>query len=268
MVTTDPNQYFPVLRSSDVLSPSRDPNTRALFESASRLAAERTPILILGEPGSGRGLLARFIHQRGPVPDSPFVELDCGGLETLHFVENGSRGTVYLRDVERLLPALQEQLAELLREKRLALRIVVGGSPDLIARSDAGQFPQSLADAFASSCLRVPSLRQRSVDLPDLVERLIHRRGASLRIGEAVMGYLVEYDWPGNIGELEQVVERMCERSDGGVASADDLPPQIRWFPGRFASTASAEQQLHPLREEFQLRLIADALKRTHRRAR
>lgn len=82
------------------------------------------------------------------------------------------------------------------------------------------------------------------------------------------MGYLVEYDWPGNIGELEQVVERMCERSDGGVASADDLPPQIRWFPGRFASTASAEQQLHPLREEFQLRLIADALKRTHRRAR
>ncbi len=268
MVTTDSGQYFPVLRSPDVLNPSRDPDTCAVFESARRLAPEWTPVLILGEPGSGRGLLARFIHQRGPVPDSPFVELDCGGLETLHFVENGSRGTVYLRDVEQLSPTLQEQLAGLLREKRLALRIVVGGSADLIARSAAGQFPQSLADVFASSCLRVPSLRQRSVDLPDLVERLIHRRGAALRIGEAVMGYLVEYDWPGNIGELEQVVERMCERSGGGVASADDLPPQIRWFPGRYASIASADEQFDPLREEFQLRLIAEALKRTHRRAR
>jgi len=83
------------------------------------------------------------------------------------------------------------------------------------------------------------------------------------------MGYLIDYDWPGNIAELDRSVGRLCQRARRDFVSADDLPPQIRWSPdrcGRRRPCSKGETGFNPLGEEFQLRLIADALRRTQRR--
>jgi DNA-binding NtrC family response regulator len=219
-------------------------------------------VLLLGEPGSGRGALARHLHERGPAPTSPFVELDCAGLESLHFVENAGGGTIFLREIENLAPRLQGALEHLLRLGAAQSRVVASAEPDLPARCDRGLFSKRLFDAFGESCLQLPPLRDRRLDVPDLVARFLAARRSSLRVGEGVMDHLVEYDWPGNVVELEQVVERLCARASAAAASPDDLPPQIRWFAGNGTNARRFDQGA----EEFQLRLIADALRRTHRR--
>lgn len=252
-------------RPDDTFLWSRHLATQAALGSARKLAKQATPVLLFGEPGSGRGRLARYLHDCGSVPGSPFVELDCAGLESLHFPENARGGAVFLREIGELSPALQDGLATLLAAGGARLRVLASAGPDLAARCDRGQFARRLYDVFGDSCLRVPALRERTVDVPDLVARLVAERRSSLRIGEAVMGYLVDYDWPGNFPELVRVIDRLCVCSSGPVASADDLPPQIRWFPGAVENGA-ASRPPDALGEEFQLQLIADALRRTHRR--
>jgi DNA-binding NtrC family response regulator len=119
--------------------------------------------------------------------------------------------------------------------------------------------------------LPVPPLRERPADIPGLVALFAddgrEGDGAGVALTEATMGYLLNYDWPGNVRELEQLIRRTRQSKGGGLVSVEDLPPQIRWFPGNRCdrrARAKGESGFNPLSEEFQFQLIADALRRTH----
>lgn len=251
---------------------SKDAATNLVFGAVPQLASQLVPVLILGEPGSGRGSIARALHRRGDCSKGQIFEVDCRDLDDLNCLRAPGRGTVYLREVEQLSPELQAELAAILGGAPRQPRVVVSGPPSLAAMSAEGCFSARLLELLSRASLHLPPLRDRSHDVPDLVAFALDRysleRGAPVRLAEAAMGYLIDYDWPGNIAELEQVVERLCEKADGDFASADQLPPQIRWFPGTPTRRARSKGEggFNPLAEEFQLQLIADALRRTQER--
>jgi DNA-binding NtrC family response regulator len=253
---------------------SRDAGVRAAFAGLADLAGLAAPALILGEQGSGRGAVARQIHRHWGDSAPSIVEVDCDELDSLELLETGDAGAVYLREIEGLDGRLQGDLAGLIRRGTARPRVLASGCDQLADMAARGRFDTALLAAFAPSWIRVPPLRARTIDIPDLVEFLLLRHGSGngatpLRLAEAAMGYLVDYDWPGNIAELEASARRLCERTRGDFVTADDLPPQIRWFPGargRRRACSKGEVGFNPLGEEFQLRLIADALRRTQRR--
>lgn len=253
---------------------SRDAGVRAAFAGLADLAGLAAPALILGEQGSGRGAVARQIRRYRGDSEAALAEVDCGELDSLEFLRTNDAGAVYLQEIEHLDGRLQSELAGLIRGAAVRPRILASGSDRIADSASRGRFDTELLAAFAPSWVRVPPLRARTVDIPDLVEFLLFRHGPDnratpLRLAEAAMGYLIDYDWPGNVAELEASVRRLYERARGDFVTADDLPPQIRWFPGsrgRRRACSKGEIGFNPLGEEFQLRLIADALRRTQRR--
>ncbi len=249
----------------------KNPTSKAVFEAARKLAPGRTSVLILGEQGSGRGVVARHLHERGDEPQAPFRVVSCAAMADLPAMEDG--GTIFLREIDRLRQDLQDPLSRILTESACGARIVASGSVNLSAKIGGGSFSPVLYGTVARAVIRVPPLRERAGDIPELVagflERLERRDGRSVRLAEAVMGYLLDYDWPGNVAELEHLIGRLFEGRSAGDLSAEDLPPQIRWFPGKRCdrpSRSKGEIGFNPLSEEFQIQLIADALRRTRAR--
>ncbi len=261
----------------DVVTVSADPEARLVLDALEHIDLARGPVLILGELGCGRGAIARRLHAAGRVDSGPMLEVDCCALDSLEMIRSAVRGTIFLREIQELSSELQEELQaelnDLVDRGGIGPRLVVSGSPGLAILSAAGAFSADLLRVLGSSSLHLPPLRDRSVDIPGLVGSMLERYSAEgdtpVSLAEAAMGYLLDYDWPGNIAELEQVVERLCAQAQGGFVSADQLPPQIRWFPRNRAGAGSrskSEVGFNPLAEEFQFRLIADALRRTQRR--
>ncbi len=245
-----------------------DPNMQRVFDVARRLARSDEPVLIVGEPGTGRSVVAKYLHDQGESPQSPFVALDCEAQENLVFLEAGGRGTAFLSGVEWLHLALQDLLAEHIEAGGTGLRIVCSAEADIQQMTDRGLFRERLYDLLtASSSVAVPPLRDHSVDIPTLLDGFLGQAGAGhLRLAEAAMGYLFSYDWPGNIGELEQLASRFADRVRSDIVTVDDLPPQIRWSPARSMERVAGSKDdvgLNPMSEEFQFRIIADALRRT-----
>ncbi len=267
-------EYFSTASTTDpAVTVSKDAEAALVFEALGAVAEQSGPVLVLGEPGTGRGAVARKIHRLSLLSDAPMIEFDCCDLDSLSCVRSSGRGLVFLREVDDLDRRMQAELADMLRSPLDGRRIVVSGSPGLAGMALQGAFSGVLLAAVSRTSLHVPPLRDRSIDVPDLVafmlERYCAEHGAPVRLAEAAMGYLIDYDWPGNIAELNHVVGRLCEAARGDFVSADDLPPQIRWFPGNRGpqgACSKGEVGFSPLAEEFQFRLIADALRRTQRR--
>lgn len=249
----------------------QDAKTRAVMDAVSELAVEPYATLILGEPGSGRGTIARQLHERGPLRLASFREMGCHGLASLESIVNAAVGTLFLRDIERLRADVQESLCAVIDDLSDGRRILASGPPDLGAAVSRGEFSPALYSSIGRGVLHVPPMRERPADIPALVAAFAGRPGESdtppLEVAESAMGYLLNYDWPGNVRELAQLIGGFRERNGGGVLSAEDLPPQIRWFSGNGGDRqvrSKAELGFNPLSEEFQFQLIADALRRTH----
>lgn len=152
-----------------------------------------------------------------------------------------------------------------------AIRVVASASPDLARQSEIGRFCPDLYEKLGGVGLHIPPLRSRPSDVPDLclwfLERAGRDAGDAAQFLDACLAYLIRYDWPGNVTELRQVMERVARRSGRSLLSAEHLPPQIRWFPGCTGPKvpdSAAAGGFNPLAEDFQIRLIADALRRTH----
>jgi len=244
-----------------------DASMREVLRAGRIAAADDGPVLIVGELGTGRESLARFVHDCRPE-SGPMAVIRCDELGDLSISRTAPSGSVFLAEVGCLDGAGQAKLVGEI-EAGIGARVIASATPDAAAPSAAGGLCRDLCRLFGGRILLVPALRDRPAAIPDFIRGFLSSkmRGerAPLKMSDAAMDYLVTYDWPGNIAELEQIADGLRQRVVGDVVTAADLPPQIRWFAGRLPYGVRAEGELgfDPHAEEFQFRLIADALRRT-----
>jgi DNA-binding NtrC family response regulator len=219
------------------------PSTRALRENIALVASRDVSVLITGESGVGKELVARELHRQSGRAQGPFVAVNCCALaesllESELFghergaftgalqrkvgrFERAHGGTLFLDEVGEAPPTTQAKLLRALQERRFErvggtgavevdVRVVAATNRDLRAMRDAGTFREDLFHRLNVFPIHVPPLRERSADLPLLVETLCARRGLALTWTDAALARLEAHDWPGNVRELENALERLA----------------------------------------------------------
>jgi len=238
-----------------------DPAMRQLLETLERAAASALPVLIQGETGTGKELLARALHERSPRSPFTFVPINCAALpENLieselfghergaftgaverktGLFEVASRGTVFLDEIGELSLPLQSRLLRVLetheffrvggtRAVRVDVRVVSATNRDLKAEVDAHRFREDLYYRLNGVTLRVPPLRERRGDILLLARHFLDRIGGSRVLSEGAAETLTAYEWPGNVRELEMAIQRAALLSPGPEIRAQDLPLEVR----------------------------------------
>jgi PAS domain S-box-containing protein len=277
---------------------SRSPAMRRIFDILPQVAASESTALIQGETGTGKELLAHAIHAMSRREGGPFVAINCGALpDTLLESElfgyragafTGAEkdkpgrfamaqgGTIFLDEIGDVSPALQVRLLRVLQERtyeplggteslRADVRVVAATNRDLAGLVREGAFRQDLFYRINVVRLELPPLRRRKEDIPLLVERFIQRlnrvQGRHVPgIGHDALALLMAHDYPGNVRELENVIEHAFVLCGEGWIEAGHLPSEFGSVPrssgriGRIAGTARA----------LEAQAILDALTRNH----
>ncbi|MGB2591510.1 MAG: sigma-54 dependent transcriptional regulator [Candidatus Acidiferrum sp.] len=238
-------------------------NIQDVLRMVSRLKDTRTPVLISGESGTGKELVARAIHFRGALAQTPFVAVDCGSLvptlmeSELFGYEKGAftgaiksksglfqaanGGTIFLDEIGELPLEMQAKLLRVLQEKEVRpvgsnekvnvdVRVIAATNRDLEAAYREGTFRKDLYFRLNVVTVHLPPLRDRRSDIPMLVHHFLDRYapGSHLQVTPAAMKSLLNYEWPGNIRELENCIARAITLGDRQVIDVVDLPPAIR----------------------------------------
>ena len=246
-----------------------------VMRMVSRLKDTRTPVLITGESGTGKELVARAIHYRGPLAQMPFIAVDCGSLvptlmeSELFGHEKGSftgalkskaglfqaanGGTIFLDEIGELPLEMQAKLLRVLQEKEVRpvgsndkvpvdVRVIAATNRDLESAYRAGTFRKDLYFRLDVVTIRLPSLRERRSDIPQLVHCFLDRYapGESMQVTPAAMKIFLQYDWPGNVRELENCVTRAVALGDHKTMDVADLPPAILEAQGPGLATPDA----------------------------
>ncbi len=273
------------------------PAIRALAEQAKRLTASSSPILIEGETGAGKGVLARWLHRNGPRADEPFVDMNCAGLsreflETELFghekgaytgavtskpglLEVAHRGVVFLDEIGDLDPHVQPKLLKVLEEKRFRrlgevrdrqvdVQLIAATHQDLHQLVEERRFRSDLYFRISTIPLRVPPLRERPEDVPVLARLLLDGFAADLgrrgtRLSPAAERALAAYSWPGNVRELRNVLERALL-----LCGHDVLEPADLRFDGPGAARASASLAQRPADGDGGASLTLEEMERVH----
>jgi DNA-binding NtrC family response regulator len=276
----------------------RAPEMEKLYRIIARVASSRHPVLIHGENGSGKEMVARAIHFTGPFRDKPFIAVDCGSLvptllesELFGYVKGAftgairpkegllsiaSGGTVFLDEIAEMPIELQSKLVRALQEREIRpvggtkptaidVRIIAATNRDLEIAPHQGSFRRDLYFRLNVVSLRLPPLRERKDDIRLLadyfLERLSRSKGLRYTISPDAMKRLLAYDWPGNVRELENCLERASAMSSGPILNTCDLPPQIQNSNPQVISISGAEAKpgIVPL-VELERRAIVAAL--------
>lgn len=205
---------------------------KAVERVVQELAGSDVPVLLVGEPGAGKKATAERIHQLSARREQPFHASACLDLPAavFHPGENGnSGGTLFLSEVADLSPARQESLMQLLTEleKRQAssARLICGTARDLQAEVRAGAFREDLYYRISAVTLRIPPLRQRKEDIPELLNFFLSKYAAEFRcaiptLTAETQNLFVQYAWPGNIRELEDAAKAIVALRDETLAMA------------------------------------------------
>jgi DNA-binding NtrC family response regulator len=234
---------------------------RELAEDARRMVAADGPLLLLGETGCGKGVLARWCHRNGPRRAEAFIDLNCASLSK-EFLESelfghdrgaftgavaakpglleiAHRGILFLDEIGDMDLAIQPKLLKVLEDKRfrrlgdirereVSVRLIAATHHDLGELVSTRRFRRDLYFRIGTLPLRVPSLRERSEDIPVLVDSMLLRIGAELgrpgmSVSGAAMNALVAYAWPGNLRELRSLLERAVLLTDGDKIGVREL---------------------------------------------
>jgi DNA-binding NtrC family response regulator len=236
---------------------------RDVLSMIGRVAASESPVLVHGESGTGKELVARAIHLRSKRAGRPFVSINCGALpdtllETELFghkkgaftgavaaraglFEAADGGTLFLDEIGEMSPAMQVRLLRALdsgeirrvgeeRAFHVSVRVVAATNKDLNQEASEGRFRWDLFYRVSTVIVPVPPLRQRRDDIPLLVQHFIApfvRAGKSLRFAPDAMAQLQAYDWPGNIRELRNLIERLLILHEGQEIGLGMLPREF-----------------------------------------
>jgi DNA-binding NtrC family response regulator len=237
----------------------------AVLATVERIAAADANVLIEGESGTGKGLIAQTIHLQSRRAQGPFLAINCSGfqdqlLESELFghekgaftgavtlkqglFEVADRGTLFLDEVAEMSPAMQAKLLQVLdsrefrrvggtRLHRADVRIVAATNKPMQQEVEASRFREDLYYRLNVVNILVPPLRERREDIPVLAEHFLARFQASAGVRKSLSPgarqSLIEYPWPGNVRELSNIIERLVILAPGGVIGADALPANIR----------------------------------------
>ncbi len=251
-------------RYEDILAKSQ--KMQDIFRTISKIADYKTTVLVTGESGVGKELVARAIHRRSSRRGGPFVAVNCGAipenlLESELFghkkgaftdavgdrrglFEDATTGTLFLDEIGELPLALQVKLLRVLedelirrlgetRDIKVDVRIIAATHRDLDAETKAGRFREDLFYRLNVLPIHIPPLRDRREDIPLLIEHFVMRNNARLRsnivdIDSEARRLMFEYGWPGNVRELENTIERAMVLSEGDRIVTTDLPERVR----------------------------------------
>jgi DNA-binding NtrC family response regulator len=265
----------------------------AVREQARRFAESDRPVLIQGETGSGKGVLASWLHRAGPRTDEPFVDINCAGLtrELLEselfgyekgaftgavmakqgLLELAQEGTVFLDEIGDMDLALQAKLLKVVEEKnfrrlgdvrdrRVDMRLIAASHRDLAALAALNLFRSDLYFRISTLRIVIPPLRQRTEDIPTLTQAFVASLCSELgrplvRISPEAMTALKGYSWPGNIRELRNVIERALILGDSGELRASSLVFDLQ---GLTAGEASPGGTLEEVERAHILRMMRE----------
>jgi PAS domain S-box-containing protein len=263
MVATLRQQIQGTYTRDDIVSKSQ--SMRGVRELAQLVSKSTSTVLIEGEPGTGKELVARTIHNLGPRKDGPFVAINCGALpeslaesELFGYVkgaftdatkdkpgrfELAQGGTLLLDEIGEISPAMQIKLLRVLQEKEFTplgavrpviadVRILAATNRDLPTDVGQGRFRQDLFFRLNIIRIHLPPLRARVEDIPLLVDHIINKLNALqgrriTGISERAMAVLLRHDWPGNVRELENAIEHAFILCAGNILEREALPPHL-----------------------------------------
>lgn len=241
------------------------PAIQPVFSRMEKILHTDSTVLILGESGTGKELVARAIHFNGSRKEKPFIPINCGAipaelLESELFghvrgsftgavadkpgkFELANQGTIFLDEIGtmplhlqmKLLRVLQEQEVERVgstRRTKLDVRVISATNSDLEQRVRHGEFREDLYYRLNVIPIQLPPLRDRREDIPLLAKHFMRKicsdmRRPVLELSQGALRALENYDWPGNVREMENVIERAIALTDGDMIECHDLPPQI-----------------------------------------
>ncbi len=276
---------------------STNENMKQIYEMVRKSSLNRSSVLIRGESGTGKELIARAIHMNGPDPDKrPFVKVNCaalaeGVLESELFghekgaftgamaqrkgkFEIAHGGTLFLDEIGDLPSSTQVKLLRVLQEKefervggnqpvKVDVRIITATNKHLEEMIQSGLFREDLFYRLNVIPIYLPPLRERSEDIPDLVRFFVEKNKAMSPVGnvscsEELITVLRSYRWPGNIRELENLMERMTVLAGEPLLMPESLPPEVR---SRMQGAEQKEAQTFMERAaQYEKQLIEQAL--------
>jgi DNA-binding NtrC family response regulator len=241
---------------------TRSPRMQEVLHMVDRVAPTDSSVLVLGDSGTGKELVARAIHERSTRASRPFVPIHCGALprEVLEselfghekgaftgalnvkpgLIELADGGTLFLDEIGEMEPESQVKLLRVLesrsffrvggtRPRRVDLRLVAATNRDLAEALKSGQFRQDLFYRINTITVQLPPLRDRREDVALLARHFVEANAAygRKRLSAAALASLEAYAWPGNVRELEHAIERAAILAKGEEIQPDDLPPEV-----------------------------------------
>jgi DNA-binding NtrC family response regulator len=273
----------------------------AVERLASKVAVTDSTVLITGESGTGKGVIARSIHEQSPRSDAPFMPVNCGAipenlLESEFFGHTkgafsgadrarkglfsaADRGTLFLDEIGELPLHMQTKLLHVIEDKvvrpiggeqprRVDTRIIAATNRDLGEMVRQGTFREDLYFRLSQFYIHIPPLRDRREDIPRLIRYTMQNVAGTARqpleLDPAAEEVLVDYAWPGNVREMENVINRAYILADGGRITLGDLPPDIARYVPSVTATAnrglqgSLRDQLRRIEAEIIYQTLAE----------
>nr|WP_321464580.1 sigma-54 dependent transcriptional regulator [uncultured Desulfobulbus sp.] len=258
---------------------------------ALRAAPSPWTVLIVGETGTGKDLVARLIHQLSPRKDNPFIPLNCAAVPEGLFeselfghekgaftgaanrrrgvFEQADGGTLFLDEVGELPLPVQAKLLRSLQEKTITrvggeqqlpvdARIVAATNRDLKRMSGEGNFREDLYFRLNVITIDIPPLRERKEDIPALIDFFLAKYQSQAVFDDQAVNQLTKYQFPGNIRELEHILQRTLTLARSPRIGLRDLPPEIRDYRGPVGDNGDLNQKL----AEVERQMLTDALEK------
>jgi len=269
------------------------PEMQEIFATVTRVAPTRATVLLAGESGVGKDMIARAIHEHSPRKGRPFVKINCTaipenlmeselfGYEKGAFTganiskpgkfEQADTGTVFLDEIGDVPASIQVKLLRILQEREFErlgsnktqhtdVRVIAATNVDLRAALEQGTFREDLYYRLNVVPMNIPPLRERKDDIPYLVEHFAKKYGGE--ISEGALERLMSYHWPGNVRELENVIERSILLAQGPRVEAQDIKIETGAARARAAVSTDAFLPEGMTLDQYEQSIIREALKR------
>ncbi|MGD9123486.1 MAG: sigma 54-interacting transcriptional regulator [Desulfarculaceae bacterium] len=269
------------------------PGMKEVMDSVSKVAPTDATVILYGETGTGKELVAKAIHSLSKRKDSPLITVNCAAIpdellecelfghekgaftgahqKRIGMFELAHGGSIFLDEIGELSPQTQKKLLRVLQEsevqvlgskapRKVDVRVIAATNRDLKQEMESGRFRADLYYRLNVFPMQLPPLRERAEDIPSLIKLFLNRyggkKGEAIKIHREVFTSFMNYHWPGNIRELENIIERLVIVCREGRVTLNDLPIEIR---GRI----NVKKQITPLREatqHFKKEMVLEAL--------